>query len=144
MRLRIVLLINAGLMLSVGLSLLVPLAISLLYADGSWDSFLYPSLGLTLVGGAGFWGFFCAWILVFAVATFLVAIQKNLTLVSAAAAVAATLKVIGPGLGQVGATENYQAVNYFGRVVLIFCMLFGRLEILTVLSVLTPEFWRRR
>ena len=138
MRLRIVLLINAGLMLSVGLSLLVPLAISLLYADGSWDSFLYPSLGLTLVGGAGFWGFFCAWILVFAVATFLVAIQKNLTLV------AATLKVIGPGLGQVGATENYQAVNYFGRVVLIFCMLFGRLEILTVLSVLTPEFWRRR
>ena len=55
---------------------------------------------------------------VFAQATFLVSLQQDLTLLSAATAVAATLNVIGPGLGQVGASENFGAVNAFGRVVL--------------------------
>nr|MBA3952570.1 TrkH family potassium uptake protein [Rubrobacter sp.] len=44
-------------------------------------------------------GLFAAWIAVFAQATFLVALQEDLTLISAATAVAATLNVIGPGLG---------------------------------------------
>jgi Trk-type K+ transport system membrane component len=43
-----------------------------------------------------------AWIAVFAQATFLVALQQDLTLTTAATAVAATLNVVGPGLGQVG------------------------------------------
>lgn len=54
-------------------------------------------------------GLFAAWILTFVVATFLVAIQPSLDLVSSASAVAATLNVVGPGLGQVGATENFAA-----------------------------------
>jgi trk system potassium uptake protein TrkH len=44
-------------------------------------------------------GLFAAWIAVFAQATFLVALQEDLTLTSAATAVAATLNLIGPGLG---------------------------------------------
>ena len=63
-------------------------------------------------------GLFVAWIGVFGLATFLVALQENLTPLSSATAVAATLNVIGPGLGQVGATESYEIVNPFGRVVL--------------------------
>lgn len=88
-------------------------------------------------------GLFAAWIAVFAQATFLVALQEDLTLLSASTAVAATLNVIGPGLGQVGAAENYEAVNSFGRVVLTGCMLLGRLEIFTALVLLSPAFWRR-
>ena len=80
----------------------------------------------------------------FVVATFLVSIQPSLSLPSSASAVAATLNVIGPGLDQVEASENYTAVNYPGRVILMLCMLLGRLEILTVLALFSPEFWRRR
>jgi trk system potassium uptake protein TrkH len=88
-------------------------------------------------------GLFAAWIAVFAQATFLVSLQQDLTLLSAATAVAATLNVIGPGLGQVGASENFEAVNAFGRVVLTGCMLLGRLEIFTALVLLSPAFWKR-
>jgi trk system potassium uptake protein TrkH len=88
-------------------------------------------------------GLFAAWIAVFAQATFLVALQEDLTLISASTAVAATLNVIGPGLGQVGASENFEAVNTFGRVVLTGCMLLGRLEIFTALVLLSPAFWKR-
>jgi trk system potassium uptake protein TrkH len=84
-----------------------------------------------------------AWIAVFAQATFLVALQEDLTLISASTAVATTLNVVGPGLGQVGATENFEAVNSFGRVVLTGCMLLGRLEIFTALVLLSPAFWKR-
>jgi trk system potassium uptake protein TrkH len=84
-----------------------------------------------------------AWIAVFAQATFLVALQEDLTLISASTAVAATLNVVGPGLGQVGAAENFEAVNSVGRVVLTICMLLGRLEIFTALALLSPAFWRR-
>jgi trk system potassium uptake protein TrkH len=88
-------------------------------------------------------GLFAAWIAIFAVAAFLVALQENLTLTSSVTAVAATLNVIGPGLGQVGAAESYEIVNPFGRVVLTACMLLGRLELFTVLALLSPAFWRR-
>jgi trk system potassium uptake protein TrkH len=88
-------------------------------------------------------GLFAAWIAVFAQATFLVALQEELTLTTASTAVAATLNVVGPGLGQVGASENFEAVNSFGRVVLTGCMLLGRLEIFTALVLLSPAFWKR-
>jgi trk system potassium uptake protein TrkH len=88
-------------------------------------------------------GLVLAWFAIFAVATTLVASQEDLTPLSAATAVAATLNVVGPGLGQVGASESYEVVNPFGRVVLTVCMLLGRLEILTALALLSPAFWRR-
>lgn len=88
-------------------------------------------------------GLFAAWIAVFAQATFLVALQQDLSPLSAATAVAATLNVISPALGQVGASENYEAVDAFGRVILTECMLLGRLEIFTALVLLSPAFWRR-
>jgi trk system potassium uptake protein TrkH len=88
-------------------------------------------------------GLFAAWILIFSLACFLVALQEELTLTSSVTAVAATLNDVGPGLGQVGATESFEIVNPFGRVVLTVCMLLGRLEIFTVLALLSPAFWKR-
>jgi len=88
-------------------------------------------------------GLFASWVAVTAVATFLVALQEELTPISSFTAVAATLNDVGPGLGQVGATESFEIVNPFGRAVLTVCMLLGRLEIFTVLALLSPAFWRR-
>jgi len=88
-------------------------------------------------------GLFAAWIAIFVLGTFLVAIQPELDPFSSATAVAATLNVVGPGLGQVGASESFEAVNAFGRAVLTVCMLLGRLEIFTTLALLSPAFWRK-
>ena len=85
-------------------------------------------------------GLFAAWILTFIVASLVIAVQPQLSLISSLSAVAATLNVVGPGLDQVGATESFGAVDHFGRVILTLCMLLGRLEILTALRPLLPRF----
>jgi trk system potassium uptake protein TrkH len=89
----------------------------------------------------GVLGFFYIYVTVFLVGTLIMA-AIGLDLVTAASAVIATLNVIGPSLGEVGASENYGAVPQGGRWVLSFLMLAGRLEIFTVLVLLTPAFWR--
>lgn len=57
--------------------------------------------------------------------------------------VAATLGNVGPGFGSVGPLMNYAGVPAGGKVVLILCMLLGRLELYTLLVMLMPSFWRR-
>ena len=44
---------KASVLLALGMSLLFPLALSLLYGDASWPSFLVPALIMAFVGGAG-------------------------------------------------------------------------------------------
>ncbi len=51
---------------------------------------------------------------------------------------------IGPGLGGVGPLQNYAWIPSGGKVFLAFEMLIGRLELFTVLILLSPYFWRRR
>lgn len=57
---------------------------------------------------------------------------------------AATLGNIGPGLGAVGATDNYSGLGPISHVVLVFLMLVGRLEIFTVLLLFHPDLWRHK
>ena len=57
-------------------------------------------------------------------------------------AVAATLGNIGPGIGDFGPAENYSHLPVFGKWFLSFLMLIGRLELFTVLVLLTPGFWK--
>ena len=87
-------------------------------------------------------GFFALFMGVFVVASFLMA-ASGMDLVSAGAAVIATLSNIGPGLGSVGPTDNFAHIAPFGKLVLIFCMLLGRLELFTVLVLIFPSFWRK-
>jgi len=58
-------------------------------------------------------------------------------------AVAATLGNIGPGIGDVGPSENFAFIPDAGKWVLSLLMLLGRLELFTVLAILTPVFWRK-
>lgn len=64
-------------------------------------------------------------------------------LVTAFGASAATIGNIGPGLGEVGAVDNYGWMGPGSHLVLIFLMLVGRLEIFTVLLLFHPDLWRR-
>jgi trk system potassium uptake protein TrkH len=89
----------------------------------------------------GVLAFFYIYMTVAIVAT-LAMLASGLDIISAFSSVAATLNLVGPGLGEVGATDNYEAVSDGGRVILTAVMLTGRLEIFTVLVLLTPAFWR--
>ena len=55
----------------------------------------------------------------------------------------ATLGNIGPGLGAVGPVENYAFIPGMGKWFLSFMMLLGRLELFTILILLSPAFWKR-
>lgn len=66
----------------------------------------------------------------------------GLDLVSAFTSVAATLGNVGPGLGRVGPTANYSFIPDSGKYFLTILMMLGRLELYTVLVILTPSFWR--
>ena len=55
---------------------------------------------------------------------------------------AATLNNIGPGLGTVGATQNYGHFGIPSKMLFVFLMMLGRLEIFPILVLLVPRFWR--
>jgi trk system potassium uptake protein TrkH len=88
------------------------------------------------------WGFFLLFLGLFIVAALIMA-SLGLDMISAFGSVAASIGNIGPGLGLVGPTKNYVAIPFIGKWVLIFCMLLGRLEIYTVIVLLTPAYWRK-
>ena len=86
------------------------------------------------------WGFFTIYVITFILLLILV-LSSGLDFESAFSAVGATLNNLGPGLGAV--SENYGSLSAMTKVTLCFAMILGRLEIFTLLVVLTPAFWRR-
>jgi trk system potassium uptake protein TrkH len=66
----------------------------------------------------------------------------ELDIVTSISAVAATLGGVGPGLNLVGPMSNFAALPVLAKLVLIGCMLVGRLEIYTLLVLCLPAFWR--
>ncbi len=77
------------------------------------------------------------------VALTMVMLFSGLDVVTAFTAVVACLNNIGPGLGDVGPAVNYEGLTNFQTWVLSFAMPLGRLELLSLLVLLTPQFWRR-
>lgn len=64
-------------------------------------------------------------------------------LITAGSAAIACLSTVGPGLGKVGALDNYAALPYMAKIVLCGVMLLGRLEIFTVLVLFSITFWKK-
>lgn len=58
-------------------------------------------------------------------------------------AVMASINNMGPGLGKVGPATNYQVLSDFQTWVCSVVMLLGRLELITLLVLFTPTFWRK-
>ena len=86
------------------------------------------------------WGFFATYVAIFSIILLLLMVA-GLDQVTAFSAVAATMNNLGPGLGDVAL--NYSTIPDFTKWVLCFAMLLGRLEIFTLLVLLTPAFWRK-
>lgn len=85
------------------------------------------------------WGFFSAYALIFVI-IMVCLIGTGMDDVSAFTATAATLNNLGPGLGSVAGT--YADVSDSGKWLLILAMLFGRLEVFSLLVLFSPTFWR--
>ncbi|MBI4990267.1 MAG: TrkH family potassium uptake protein [Rhodocyclales bacterium] len=68
---------------------------------------------------------------------------SGLDIVTAFTAVVACINNTGPGLNQVGPATTFAVLTDFQTWVCTFAMLLGRLEIFTLLVVLTPAFWRK-
>ncbi len=85
------------------------------------------------------WGFLSIYVLVFIIILLLMLSQGNDFLTSFSA-VGATLNNMGPGLGEV--SNNYSSLSDISKVGLCMAMILGRLEIFTLLVILTPAFWR--
>jgi len=64
-------------------------------------------------------------------------------IITSVSAVATTLGNTGPGLGEVGPLDNFAHLPAASKWILTACMLFGRLEIYTLLVLIYPEFWRK-
>lgn len=86
------------------------------------------------------WGFFAAYVATFSI-ILLMLMLAGLDQISAFSATAACINNLGPGLNEVG--SNYASLNNAAKWILTFTMLLGRLEIFTLLVLLTPAFWRR-
>ena len=86
------------------------------------------------------WGFFSIYVISFMI-LLLAVLTSGLDLESAFSAVGACLNNLGPGLGVV--SENYSNLTAFTKSILAFAMLLGRLEIFTLLVILTPMFWAK-
>ncbi len=85
------------------------------------------------------WGFFFLYIASFAVMTILLT-AVGVDAVTAYSAVGACITNLGPALGEAG--PNYASLNDAAKIILSVAMLLGRLEIYTLLVVITPMFWR--
>jgi trk system potassium uptake protein TrkH len=85
------------------------------------------------------WGFFSVYIIVFGVMLLLI-MSTGLDQVTAFSAVAATLNNLGPGLG--GVASGFMSLTDTAKWISVAGMLLGRLEIFTLLVLITPTFWR--
>lgn len=77
------------------------------------------------------------------VALTLVMLATGLDVVTAFTAVLGCLNNIGPGMGKIGPVGNFGSLTDVQIWVCSVAMLLGRLELLSVLVLFTPQFWRR-
>jgi trk system potassium uptake protein len=86
--------------------------------------------------------YLAVYVFLFSVSLLIISLD-NLDLTSNFTAVAATFNNIGPGLGLVGPTGNFDCYSFLSKVVMIFDMLAGRLEIYPLMIFFLPSTWKR-
>ena len=86
--------------------------------------------------------YIACYFLIFSASLILISFDK-FDLVTTFTSVTATINNIGPGLGDIGPTSNYFEFTTFSKLVLIFDMLAGRLELFPMLLLFSPSTWKR-
>jgi trk system potassium uptake protein TrkH len=91
--------------------------------------------------------FVALYIIIFASASLLLAVicygDPQMNIEAILSAVATTLGNAGPGLGKVGPMFSFEYLPPAAKMLLFFCMWIGRLEVITALMLLMPEFWKK-
>lgn len=85
--------------------------------------------------------YFITYIIIFVVSVFCLTFE-NKDLITIFTAVTATFNNIGPGLEMVGPTANFAHFSDFSKLIMIFDMLAGRLELFPLLMLFHPEIWK--
>jgi trk system potassium uptake protein TrkH len=85
------------------------------------------------------WGFFSVYVMAY-MTMLLALLSTGLDITTAFTAVGASINNLGPGLGEVA--QTYGDMPSSSKWILCLGMLLGRLEVFTLLVLLTPEFWR--
>lgn len=83
-----------------------------------------------------------AYLVIFMLSLLIVSID-NFDFTSNFTAIAATINNIGPGLAKVGPTQNFSIYSPLSKLVMIFDMLIGRLEIFPLLVLFYPKAWKK-
>jgi trk system potassium uptake protein TrkH len=91
---------------------------------------------------SGIWAFLTAYMLIALIGAGVVA-AHGYDLLTAISAGMTSIGNVGPGLGAIGAYDNFAHFPAVVKIVLAGCMLFGRLEVFTLLALFSREFWRR-
>ena len=91
---------------------------------------------------SGVWTFFAAYILLISLASFAVA-ASGYDMITALTAGLTAVGNVGPGLGEIGPYDHFAHLPGLVKTLLAFCMIAGRLELFTLLVLLSPSFWRR-
>jgi trk system potassium uptake protein TrkH len=86
------------------------------------------------------WGFFATYVLTFVILMLLM-MATGVDQVTAFSAIASGMNNLGPGLGEIHL--HFYDLNDMGKLLVATAMLLGRLEIFTILVLLSPAFWRR-
>ena len=86
--------------------------------------------------------YLCAYLFILVASIMLISLD-GFDMVTNFTAVAATLNNIGPGLSQVGPMMNFAGFSNPAKLVLIFDMLAGRLELFPMLVLFLPSAWRK-
>ena len=110
-----------------------PKAVKRVYMDG------HSVEGTTVKSVTAYLGIY---VITFIASTLVVSLD-NFDFQTTVTSVVATLNNIGPGLGMVGPTGNYAEFSYLSKLVLMFDMLAGRLELLPIFIILKPKTWKR-
>jgi len=86
-------------------------------------------------------GFYLFYILIFVVCSLLFS-MNGLDMISSLSISASSIGNIGPGLGVIGPSSDWSSLNTFSKLLATFCMLLGRLEIFTVMVLISRIFWK--
>lgn len=85
--------------------------------------------------------YLAAYVLIYVVSVILVSLD-NFDATTTFTAVLTTISNVGPGFGMVGPTGNFGAFSDFSKIILMFDMLIGRLELFPILIFFAPGLWK--
>jgi len=91
----------------------------------------------------GITGYMFAYIGIAGVSLVLLSLDSALNFTEVFTSMAACLNNIGPGLGKVGAVGNFAELSILSKIVLMFDMLAGRLELFPILALVFPATWKK-